>query len=97
MGEPVWKVDKEGTKAGRRERGGRREGGESKGALPFRKCIANPKAFLRVSWLGFTGVDDAYEVPKKADATFDLSKQTVSQIVHEIILLLERDGYIGGA
>jgi sulfate adenylyltransferase len=46
---------------------------------------------------GFTGVDDAYEVPTKCAAAFDLSKQNVSQIIHEIILLLERDGYIGGA
>ena len=46
---------------------------------------------------GFTGVDDSYEQPNKYAASFDVSKQSVSQIVHEIILLLEKDGYIGSA
>ncbi|ORX73378.1 sulfate adenylyltransferase [Linderina pennispora] len=38
---------------------------------------------------GFTGIDD------KADLVADVTKTSISQIVHEIILLLERDGYIG--
>ncbi|OZJ06620.1 Sulfate adenylyltransferase [Bifiguratus adelaidae] len=44
---------------------------------------------------GFTGIDDPYEVPSKADLTVNVSKQDVSQIVHEIILMLEKDGYLG--
>ncbi|KAK2743430.1 Sulfate adenylyltransferase [Myotisia sp. PD_48] len=44
---------------------------------------------------GFTGVDDPYEAPKKADLTVDLEKQTVRSIVHEIILLLESQGFLG--
>ncbi|KAI8812680.1 sulfate adenylyltransferase [Cladochytrium replicatum] len=44
---------------------------------------------------GFTGIDDPYELPKKADLTADASTQSISQIVHEIILLLEKEGYIG--
>jgi sulfate adenylyltransferase len=43
---------------------------------------------------GFTGVDDPYEVPKAADLTFDIEKQTVRSIVHEIILLLESQGFL---
>lgn len=43
----------------------------------------------------FTGLNDPYEVPTNADLTFDITKTTPQQIVHEIILLLERDGYIG--
>ncbi|KAI9163501.1 Sulfate adenylyltransferase [Paramyrothecium foliicola] len=43
---------------------------------------------------GFTGVDDPYEAPEKADLTVDLSKQNVRSIVHEIILLLEARGLL---
>lgn len=43
----------------------------------------------------FTGVNDPYEVPENADLTFDMSKVSVSQAVHEVMLLLEQDGYIG--
>ncbi|TPX36681.1 hypothetical protein SmJEL517_g01199 [Synchytrium microbalum] len=44
---------------------------------------------------GFTGIDDPYEAPSKPDLKVDASKQSVSQIVHEVILLLEKEGYIG--
>ncbi|KAJ3113167.1 Sulfate adenylyltransferase [Physocladia obscura] len=44
---------------------------------------------------GFTGIDDPYEPPSKPDLRVDASVQNVSQIVHEIILLLEKEGYIG--
>ncbi|KAH7308472.1 sulfate adenylyltransferase [Stachybotrys elegans] len=43
---------------------------------------------------GFTGIDDPYENPPKADLTVDLSKQNVRSIVHEIILLLESTGLL---
>jgi sulfate adenylyltransferase len=46
---------------------------------------------------GFTGIDDPYEIPGNADLTVDISKQSVSQIVHEIVLMLEQDGYLGSA
>ncbi|KAH8551254.1 sulfate adenylyltransferase [Umbelopsis sp. PMI_123] len=46
---------------------------------------------------GFTGIDDPYETPSKADLTVDISKQSVSQIVHEIVLMLEQDGFLGSA
>lgn len=43
---------------------------------------------------GFTGVDDPYETPVKADLTVDLEKQNVRSIVHEIVLLLESRGLL---
>ncbi|KAK2753790.1 Sulfate adenylyltransferase [Onygenales sp. PD_40] len=43
---------------------------------------------------GFTGVDDPYEVPKNPDLTVDIEKQTVRSIVHEIILVLESQGFL---
>lgn len=44
---------------------------------------------------GFTGVDDPYEKPEKADLVVDVSKDDVHRIVHNIILLLESEGLIG--
>ncbi|KAJ3337982.1 Sulfate adenylyltransferase [Gonapodya sp. JEL0774] len=44
---------------------------------------------------GFTGIDDPYETPKKPDITVDVTKQSISQIVHSIILLLEKENYLG--
>lgn len=46
---------------------------------------------------GFTGIDDPYEAPGNADLTVDITTQSVSQIVHEIVLMLEKDGYLGSA
>jgi sulfate adenylyltransferase len=43
---------------------------------------------------GFTGVDDPYEKPTRAELTVDCEKQTVRSIVHEIILLLESQGLL---
>ncbi|KAJ6789466.1 hypothetical protein PWT90_00267 [Aphanocladium album] len=43
---------------------------------------------------GFTGVDDPYEAPAKADLVVDVEKQSVRSIVHEIILLLESRGLL---
>lgn len=42
---------------------------------------------------GFTGVDDPYETPKNADLVVDVQKQSVRSIVHEIILILEGQGF----
>eukprot|EP00160_Parvularia_atlantis_P014808 Unigene3897_Nuclearia_a/m.11887 Unigene3897_Nuclearia_a/g.11887 ORF Unigene3897_Nuclearia_a/g.11887 Unigene3897_Nuclearia_a/m.11887 type:complete len:575 (+) Unigene3897_Nuclearia_a:154-1878(+) len=46
---------------------------------------------------GFTGVNDPYEAPEKPTASFNIAKTPVTQIVHKIILLLEKDGYIGSS
>jgi sulfate adenylyltransferase len=45
---------------------------------------------------GFTGVDDPYEVPAddQVSLRIDLSKLTVAEAVHSIVLLLEADGLI---
>ncbi|KAJ8104321.1 hypothetical protein POJ06DRAFT_244228 [Lipomyces tetrasporus] len=44
---------------------------------------------------GFTGVDDPYEVPTDADLVVDVSKTSVRTIVHQIVLLLESQGFFG--
>ncbi|KAK9323867.1 hypothetical protein V1517DRAFT_319138 [Lipomyces orientalis] len=44
---------------------------------------------------GFTGVDDPYEVPTDADLVVDVSKTSVRTIVHQIVLLLEGQGFFG--
>lgn len=46
---------------------------------------------------GFTGVDDPYEDPKKADLVVDAEKQSVRNIVHQIVLLLESEGLLDRA
>ncbi|ROW13771.1 hypothetical protein VPNG_03525 [Cytospora leucostoma] len=43
---------------------------------------------------GFTGVDDPYEAPAKADLVVDAEKQSVRSIVHQIVLLLESQGLL---
>ncbi|RPB09498.1 ATP-sulfurylase [Morchella conica CCBAS932] len=43
---------------------------------------------------GFTGVDDPYENPVKPHLVVDASKQTVRNIVHQIVLLLESEGLL---
>lgn len=43
---------------------------------------------------GFTGVDDPYETPEKADLTVDISQSNVRTAVHQIILLLEAEGLL---
>jgi sulfate adenylyltransferase len=45
----------------------------------------------------FTGVNDPYEQPKKADMTVDCEKQSVREIVHSIVLLLESQGFLEAA
>lgn len=43
---------------------------------------------------GFTGVDDPYEKPEKADIVVDLETQSVTSMVHQIVLLLESQGFL---
>ena len=43
---------------------------------------------------GFTGVDDPYEVPHKADLTIDIEKTSVRSAVHQIVLMLESAGLL---
>lgn len=43
---------------------------------------------------GFTGVDDPYENPVKADLTVDISNSNVRTAVHQIVLLLEAESLL---
>jgi len=43
---------------------------------------------------GFTGVDEVYETPERADLTVDAATQSVPEIVHSIILLLETNSLL---
>ncbi|KAL9115045.1 MAG: hypothetical protein Q9187_007365, partial [Circinaria calcarea] len=45
---------------------------------------------------GFTGVDDPYEAPddNEADLRVDLEYQSVREIVHQIVLMLESEGLL---
>lgn len=43
---------------------------------------------------GFTGIDDVYETPSKADLTVDTSKQSIQEIVHSVVLMLESTGLL---
>ncbi|KAJ2711404.1 Sulfate adenylyltransferase [Coemansia spiralis] len=69
-------------------------------ATPLEACIKGDRTGVYQRAMageikGFTGIDDVYEAPDDADLVADVTKTSISQIVHEIILLLERDGYIG--
>lgn len=50
----------------------------------------------RNSIKNFTGVNDPYEKPTSADLTVDCEKQTVREIVHQIVLTLESQGLFEG-
>ena len=43
---------------------------------------------------GFTGVDDPYERPERADVSVDLETTSVRAAVHMIILMLESEGLL---
>ncbi|KAG2205864.1 hypothetical protein INT46_002103 [Mucor plumbeus] len=71
-------------------------------ATPLEECIKRDRDGIyeraqRGEIKEFTGLDAPYEVPTNANLTIDITQQSVSQAVHEIILLLEKDGYIGSA
>ena len=44
----------------------------------------------------FTGISDPYEVPEDADVTLKTAELTPEQAAQEVLLHLERDGYING-
>jgi len=43
---------------------------------------------------GIAGVDEVYEAPERADLTVDASTQSIPEIVHSIVLLLEADSLL---
>jgi sulfate adenylyltransferase len=51
----------------------------------------------RNSIKNFTGVNDPYEKPSKAEMTVDCEKQSVREIVHSIVLMLESQGFLEAA
>ncbi|PAV18802.1 ATP-sulfurylase [Pyrrhoderma noxium] len=68
-------------------------------ATPLEHCEASDRkgryaAARRGEIKGFTGVDDVYEVPERADLTVDVTKQSVPEIVHSIVLLLETNSLL---
>ena len=42
----------------------------------------------------FTGISDPYELPEDADVRIDTSKVTPDEAVRDVLLYLEREGYI---
>ncbi|KAG5360568.1 Sulfate adenylyltransferase [Yarrowia sp. B02] len=69
-------------------------------STPLQHCEATDRkgrfaAAKRGEIKGFTGVDDEYEVPQNADLVVDASQTEVRTIVHQIILLLESQGFFG--
>lgn len=42
----------------------------------------------------FTGISDPYEPPTNADLVVDMSKQSVREVVHQIILMLDSQGFL---
>ncbi|KAH0543755.1 Sulfate adenylyltransferase [Glutinoglossum americanum] len=68
-------------------------------ATPLAYCEATDKRGVysrarRGEIKGFTGVDDPYENPPKADLVVDFEQQSVRNIVHQIVLLLESEGLL---
>jgi sulfate adenylyltransferase len=43
---------------------------------------------------GFTGIDDPYEAPEKAELVIDTTEITPDEAVQQILLYLEKEGYI---
>lgn len=69
-------------------------------ATPLEHCKAVDRTgffarALKGEVTGVPGVDVEYEVPKNADLSVDLTKIDVRTAVHEIILLLESEGFFG--
>jgi sulfate adenylyltransferase len=44
----------------------------------------------------FTGISDPYEVPADADLAIDTTQVSPEEAAQEILLYLEREGYVGG-
>ncbi|ODV88398.1 hypothetical protein CANCADRAFT_146033 [Tortispora caseinolytica NRRL Y-17796] len=69
-------------------------------ATPLEHCKANDQQGLfklaeEGKLTGVVGVDQEYETPTDADLVVDTTKSSVREIVHEIILILESQGFFG--
>ena len=49
------------------------------------------------SFKEFTGISDPYEEPQDADVVIDTTDVTPEEAAHQIILHLEREGFIGAS
>ena len=60
-----------------------------------------PKRTLREGRAGiikeFTGISDPYEQPDDADVVMDTTDVSPSKAAHQILLYVEKEGYIGAA
>jgi sulfate adenylyltransferase len=45
----------------------------------------------------FTGISDPYEEPTDADVVLDTTKLSPEESAQEILLFLEREGYVGAS
>ncbi|KZT08351.1 ATP-sulfurylase [Laetiporus sulphureus 93-53] len=68
-------------------------------ATPLEHCEAHDRrgvyGFARKGILtGVAGVDEQYETPERPDLTVDVTKQSVPEIVHAIVLLLETNSLL---
>ena len=45
----------------------------------------------------FTGISDPYEEPADADLVIDTTNLSPEEAAQEILLYLEREGYVGGS
>ncbi|KAI5832133.1 ATP-sulfurylase [Schizophyllum commune Tattone D] len=68
-------------------------------ATPLEECERTDrkgvyKAAREGKLSGLAGIDEEYETPLKADLTVDTSKQSVREIVHQIVLVLETGGLL---
>ena len=69
---------------------------------PVEKCIERDvkgmyKKALAGEIKGFTGIDDPYEAPERADVALDTSEMPPDQAALDILLYLEKEGYIARA
>ena len=68
--------------------------------IPLEECEARDrKGFYAKARAGiikeFTGISDPYEEPMDAEITIQTEELTAEEAAQEIILFLEREGYIG--
>ena len=68
-------------------------------ATPLEHCEKTDRRGLyararRGEITGFTGVDDPYEAPEQAELTVDVTRQSIPEIVHSIVLLLETESLL---
>ncbi|KAF8639567.1 hypothetical protein AX17_001469 [Amanita inopinata Kibby_2008] len=57
-----------------------------------RRCIY--ASARRGELKGVAGIDDVYEIPDEADLTVDIATQSIPEIVHNIVLLLESNSLL---